>query len=84
MAYDFGPGKLGRSSAAPVHDLAKRDRLARWAGRCEEGRRGDFWGTIIGVGVVHVAAEEFVLCADDDSLSCRSSADDVSGGCVPV
>ena len=45
-----------------------------------------FGGTIIGVGVVHVAAEEFVLCADDDSLSCRSSADDVSGGreCVSM
>ena len=43
-----------------------------------------FGGTIIGVGVVHVAAEEFVLCADDDSLSCRSSADDVSGGCECV
>jgi hypothetical protein len=41
-------------------------------------------GTIIGVGVVHVAAEEFVLCADDDSLSCRSSADDVSGGCESI
>jgi hypothetical protein len=39
---------------------------------------------IIGGGVVHVAAEEFVLCADDDSLSGRSSADDVSGGCVSV
>ena len=50
------------------------------------GRRRDFWGTIIEGGVVHVAAEEFVLCADDDSLSARSSADDVSVGCecVPV
>ena len=45
-----------------------------------------FGGTIIGVGVVHVAAEEFVLCADDDSLSYRSFADDVSVGreCVSV
>ena len=58
--------------------------LARWAGWGEAGRRWDFCGTIIGVGVVHVAAEEFVLCADDDSLSGRSSADDVSGGCVSV
>ena len=41
-------------------------------------------GTIIGVGVVHVAAEEFVLCADDDSLPARSSADDISGGCESI
>jgi hypothetical protein len=56
-------------------------RLARWAGGGEAGRRRDYWGTIIGVGVVHVAAEEFVLCADDDSLSRGSFADDVSVGC---
>jgi hypothetical protein len=37
-------------------------------------------------GVVHVAAEEFVLCAVDDSLPDRSSADDVSSGreCVSM
>jgi hypothetical protein len=48
------------------------------------GRQPGFVRTYNRGGVVHVAAEEFVLCADDDSLSCRSSADDVSGGCVPV
>jgi hypothetical protein len=45
------------------------------------GRQPGFVRTYNRGGVVHVAAEEFVLCADDDSLSCRSSADDVSGGC---
>jgi hypothetical protein len=50
------------------------------------GTAARFGRTIIGVGVVHVAAQEFVLCADDDSLSRRSSADDVSGGreCVSM
>src|ERR1700749_4126106 len=39
------------------------------------------WG-----GVVHVAAQELILCAVDDSLSGGSFADDVSFGheCVPV
>jgi hypothetical protein len=60
--------------------------LARWAGRVAVDGEWGFGGTIIGVGVVHVAAEEFVLCADDDSLSYRSFADDVSCGCerLPV
>ena len=58
--------------------------MTKWAGWVEAVRRRGFWGTIIEGGVVHVAAEESVLCADYDSLSCRSSADDVSVGCVPV
>lgn len=61
-------------------------RLTRRAGRVAVGQRLGMGGPIIGVGVVHVAAQEFVLCAADDSLSGRSSADDVSGGrrCVSV
>jgi len=35
---------------------------------------------VIHVGLVHAAAKKFVLCADDDSLSGRSSADDVPIG----
>ena len=44
------------------------------------GRQPGFVRTYNRGGVVHVAAEEFVLCADDDSLSCGSFADDVSVG----
>ena len=41
----------------------------------------DLVGYLGGLGLVHVAAKKFILCADDDSLSGRSSADDVSVGC---
>jgi hypothetical protein len=48
------------------------------------GRRRRFDGLIIGVGVVHAAAEEFVLRAFDHSLPGRSSANDVSVECERV
>lgn len=48
------------------------------------GRRRRFDGPIIGVGVVHAAAEESVLRAFDHSLSDRSSANDVSVECERV
>ena len=69
----------GTQCRRPQMILLGRVRLSRWAGEGEAGGGVGFGGTIIERGVVHVAAEEFVLCADDDSLSCRSSADDVSG-----
>ena len=44
----------------------------------------EIWSGLGGLGLVHVAAKKFILCADDDSLSGRSSADDVSVGCECV
>jgi hypothetical protein len=84
--------ELVKSGGGPPHSIQGRAalgmrrrigsrRLSRWTGGVAADGGLGFGGTIIGVGVVHVAAEEFVLCADDDSLSCRSSADDVSAGC---